>query len=142
MWPPCWNFLVKTLKHFCCVSGNEEKILSLPKNFFVRIFVWTSTTNFWQACRNHACKSTKDLFRSKSEKHSNAQFSKRTSFSFISLLQKLKKKLHLGTQNLVVTTLHENSCQNKFWKPFARIPEMMKILGAFPSKFFLPKTFA
>ena len=76
---------------FCWSSGNEEKLISLPKNFFVKNFVWTCTTIFWQACRNHACKSTKDLFRSKSENDSNAKFSKRSIFSFISLLQKLKK---------------------------------------------------
>ena len=91
MWPPCRNILVKILKTFCCSSGNEEKLISLPKNFFLKNFVWTCTTNFWQACRNHACKSTKDLFRSKSENDSNAKFSKRSNFSFISLLQKLKK---------------------------------------------------
>ena len=113
---------------FCWISGNEEKLKSLPKNFICKIFVWTCTTIFWQACRNHACKSTKDVFRSKSENDSNAQFSKRSIFSFISLLQKIKKKFHLGTQNAVVTTLPENSCQNsenrllefrKWWKIWA-----------------------
>ena len=92
MWPPCRKFLVKTPKNFCWISGNEEKLINLPKILFVKIkFVWTCTTNFWQASRNRACKSTKDLFRSKSENDSNAKFSKRSIFSFISLLQKLKK---------------------------------------------------
>ena len=139
MWPPCRIFLVKTLKKFCWISGNEEKILSLPKNFFVRIFVWTYATNFWQACRNHACKSTEHLFRSKSENDSNAKISKRSNFSFISLLQKLKK----------TSSGHaECGCDypaqkflSKFWKPFARTPEIKKNLGAFPTKLFLPKTF-
>ena len=128
MWPPCRNFLVKSLKSFCWISRNEEKLKSLPKNLFVKVFVWTCTTNFWQACRNHACKSTKDVFRSKSENDSNAKFSKRSIFSFISLLQKLEKKLNLGTQNAVVTTLTKKSCQNfenrllefrKWWKNWA-----------------------
>ena len=91
MWPPCRKFLVKTPKKFCWISGNEEKLISLPKILFVKIFVWTCTTNFWQASRNRACKSTKDLFRSKSKNDSNAKFSKRSNFSFTSLLQKLKK---------------------------------------------------
>ena len=55
------------------------------------MFVWTCTKRFWQDCRNHACKRTKHLFRSKSEKDSNAKFSKRSNFSFISLLQEMKK---------------------------------------------------
>ena len=66
-----------------------------PKNlFFLKMFVWTCTKRFWQDCRNHACKSTKDLFRSKSENDRNAKFSKRSLFSFISLLQKLKKNFN------------------------------------------------
>ena len=109
---PAEIFSLKLWKNFCWISGIEEKIVSLPENFFVKIFVWTCTTNFWQACRSHACKSTKDFFRSKSENDSSAKFSKRSIFSFISLLQKIKKKLHLGTQNAVVTTLPEKSCQN------------------------------
>ena len=58
------------------------------------MFVWTCTKRFWQDCLNHACKSTKDLFRSKSENDRNAKFSKRSLFSFISLLQKLKKNFN------------------------------------------------
>ena len=116
----CLKVVVTTLpkfsrqysEKFCCISGNDEKLLSLPKNFICKNFVWTCTTIFWQACRNHACKSTKDVFRSKSDNDSNAQFSKRSIFSFISLLQKIKKNLHLGTQNAVVTTLPQNSCEN------------------------------
>ena len=80
LWPPCRKFLVKTLKKFCWISGNEEKLISLPKNWFVKIFVWTCTTNFWQACRNRACKSTKGLFGSKFENNSNAKFSKKKNF--------------------------------------------------------------
>ena len=51
LWPPCRNFLVKTLKFFCWISRNEEKLISLPKKLFLKIFVWTCTTNIWQACR-------------------------------------------------------------------------------------------
>ena len=61
------------------------KINKPSKKFICKIFVWTCTTIFWQACRNHACKSAKDLFRSKSENDSNAKFSKRSIFpSFLS----------------------------------------------------------
>ena len=133
MWPPCRKFLVKILKNFCWISRNEEKIISVPKNLFVKIFIWTCTTNFWQACRNHACKSTKDLFRSKSENHSDAKFSKERKFSFISLFQKLKK-IHLGTQNAVVTTLPKVFL-SKFWKFFAGSPEIMKIWWGFQKNY-------
>ena len=90
LWPPCRKFLVKTLKKFCWISGNEEKLISLPKNWFVKIFVWTCTTNFWQACRNRACKSTKGLFGSKFENNSNAKFSKKKQIFLDSPLKKLK----------------------------------------------------
>ena len=116
----CIKVVVTTLPKF--LRQNSEKVLldfgkwgkinKPSKKFIWKIFVWTCTTIFWQACRNHACKSTKDVFRSKSENDSNAQFSNRSIFSFISLLQKIKKKFHLGTQNAIVTTLPENSCQN------------------------------
>ena len=142
-----YNAVVTTLpkfsrqnsEKFCCISGNEEKLLSLPKNFICKNFVWTCTTIFWQACRNHACKSTKDVFRSKSDNDSNAQFSKRSIFSFISLLQKFKKTssghAESGCDHLARKFLLE------FWKHFARIPEMMKSLCAFPTKLFLANTF-
>ena len=119
LWPPCRKFLVKTLKKFCWISGNEEKLISLPKNWFVKTFVWTCTTNFWQACRNDACKSTKDLFGSKLENNSNAKFSKKN-FSFILSFKKIKN-LHLDTQNPVVTTLPKNFA-SKLSKLFARNP--------------------
>ena len=139
MWPPCRNFLVKTLKNFCWVSGNEEKLMGFPKIFFVENFVWTCTTIFWRACRNHACKSTKDLFCSKSENDSNAKFSKRSIFSFISLLQKFKKTSSGHAECGCDYSARKFS--SKFWKPFARIPEMMKILGASTTKLSLPKKF-
>ena len=95
----CIKVVVTTLPKFS--RQNSEKFLldfrkwgkinKPSKKFIWKIFVWTCTTIFWQACRNHACKSTKDVFRSKSENDSNAQFSNRSIFSFISLLQKIKK---------------------------------------------------
>ena len=72
LWPPCRNFLVKTLKFFCWISRNEEKLISLPKKLFLKIFVWTCTTNFWQACRK-------------------AFFFEKSKLSFSSFLQKNKK---------------------------------------------------
>ena len=56
------KFSRQILKNFCWISRNEEKLIRLSKNFFVKNFVWTCATIFWQACRNHAFKSTKDLF--------------------------------------------------------------------------------
>ena len=133
------KFSRQNSENFLLVFRKWGKIKSLPKKLFVKIFVWTCTTNFWQACRNHACKSTKDLFCSKSENDSNAKFSKRSIFSFISLLQKLKKTssghAECGFDHPARKFL------SKFSKPFARIPEVMKSLCAFPTKLFLPKTF-
>ena len=92
LWQPCQKFFVKTPNTLCSNSGNDGKKSNFPKNlFFLKMFVWTCTKRFWQDCRNHACKSTKHLFRSKSENDSNAKFSKRSNFSFISLLQEMKK---------------------------------------------------
>ena len=41
LWQPCRNFLVKTLKTFCCNSRNYENLTSSPKNLLVKMFVWT-----------------------------------------------------------------------------------------------------
>ena len=132
----CIKVVVTTLPKFC--RQNSEKFLldfrkwgkynKPSKKFICKNLRLNMSTNFWQACRNHACKSTKDLFRSKSENDSNANFSKRSIFSFISLLQKLKKNTSSGHA--------ECGCDHparkilsEFWKPFARIPEMMNNLG-------------
>ena len=98
----CIKVVVTTLPKLS--RQNSENLLlelrkwwkkNFPKNLFLlKIIVWTCTKRFWQDCRNHACKSTKDLFRSKSENDRNAKFSKRSLFSFISLLQKLKKNFN------------------------------------------------
>ena len=143
----CIKVVVTTLPKFS--RQNSEKFLldfrkwgkinKPSKKFICKIFVWTCTTNFWQACRNHACKSTKDLYRSKSEKIINEKFSKISIFPSFLSFKKLKK----------TSTGHaECGCDHparkflsKFWEPFARSPEMMKILCAFPTKLFLPKTF-
>ena len=95
----CIKVVVTTLPKFS--RQNSEKFLldfrkwgkinKPSKKFICKIFVWTCTTNFWQACRNHACKSTKDLFRSKSENDSNAKFSKRSIFPSFLSFKKLKK---------------------------------------------------
>ena len=92
-------------KIFYWISGNEEKLISLPKNFFLKIFAWTCTTNFWQAWVTMPAKVPK-IFFSQSPKRIAMQFcSKKVVISFSSFLQKNKKKLHLDTQNPVVTTL-------------------------------------
>ena len=61
------------------------------KNFLCKNLRLNMYHDFWTSLRNHACKSTKDLILSKSENDNNAKFSKRSNFSFISLLQKIKK---------------------------------------------------
>ena len=131
------KFSRQNSEKFCWISGNEEKLISLPKNFICKNFVWTCTTIFWQACRNHACKSTKDVFRSKSENDSNAQFSKRNVFSSISLLQKIKKNIIWARRM-------------RLWPPYPKV--LVKILKTVcsnsgsdekfgPTKLFLPETF-
>ena len=137
MWPPCRNFLVETLKNFCWISGNEEKLISLPKNLFVKSSSEHVQRFVWQTCRNHACKSTKDVFRSKSENDSNGQFSKRNIFSSISLLQKIKKSIIWARRM-------------RLWPPYPK--SLVKILKTVcsnsgndkkfgPTKLFLPETF-
>ena len=129
------------------LSSNSERFLldfrkwgkynKPSKKFFCKYLRLNMSTNFWQACRNHACKSTKDLFRSKSENDSKANFSKRSIFSFISLLQKLKKNFIWARRM-------------RLWPPCPKI--LVKILKTVcsnsgndktfgPTKLFLPETF-
>ena len=139
LWPPCRKFLVKTLKFFCWISRNEEKLISLPKKLFLKIFVWTCTTNFWQACRNNAAKNTENLFVSKSQKDSNAIFFEKTNFSFSSFLQKIKKS---SSRHAESSCDHRvKNLSSKISKLFARIPDRMKNLCAFQTKLFLSKMF-
>ena len=49
----------QTSDNFCSESGNEEKMINFPKNFFVKLFVWTCTITIWQACRTVVAKNTK-----------------------------------------------------------------------------------
>ena len=107
------------------------------RKYLCNIFVWTCTTNFWRACRNHACKSTKDLFRSKSENDSNAKFSKRSIFSFTSLLQKIKKTssghAECGCDHRAQKFL------SKIWKFFCSNSGIDEKVVRFPSKVVSPK---
>ena len=48
-------------ENFCSKWGNDEKLISFPKNLFVKMFVLTCTRNFWQACRNFVAKIRKTL---------------------------------------------------------------------------------
>ena len=111
------------------------------KNFLCKNLRLNMYHDFLASLRNHACKSTKDLFLSKSQKDSKAiLFDESNSLLQFIPWKKWKKNLHLDTQNPVVTTLSKKFL-SKFWKHFARIPEIMKSLCAFPTKLFLPKTF-
>ena len=69
---------------------------AFKKNLFVKSFIWTRTTKFSWACRNHACKSTQDLFHSKFENDSNATFSKKKTIFPSFLLSKNEKKSASG----------------------------------------------
>ena len=60
LWPPCRNFLHKTLKTFCWNSENDEKLKRFPWNLLVKKFIWTCTKKFWQTCRNIVGKNTKN----------------------------------------------------------------------------------
>ena len=56
---PVKKFLVKTLKTVCSNSGNDEKIVRLPKKNSRQNVRLTCTMKFWQAQRNFVPKNTK-----------------------------------------------------------------------------------
>ena len=56
---PVKKFLVKTLKTVCSNSGNDEKIVRLPKKISPQNVRLTCTMKFWQARRNFVPKNTK-----------------------------------------------------------------------------------
>ena len=60
LWPPCRNFLDKTLKTVCWNSENDEKLIRFPGNLLVKLFIWTCTIKFRQACRKIVRKNTKN----------------------------------------------------------------------------------
>ena len=60
LWPPCRNFFDKTLKTFCWNSENDEKLIRFPGNLLVKLFIWTCTMKFRQACRKIVGKNTKN----------------------------------------------------------------------------------
>ena len=60
LWPPCRNFLEKTLKTFCWNSENDEKLIEFPGNLLVKMFVWTCTMKFRHACRKIVGKNAKN----------------------------------------------------------------------------------
>ena len=108
---PCRNFLVKTLKNFCWISGNEEKLISLPKNLFVKSSSEHLQRFFDKPAVTMPAKVLKMFFAQSLKMIAMRNFQKEVFFpSFLSF--KKQKEFHLGTQNAVVTTLPENSCQN------------------------------
>ena len=60
LWPPCRNYLDKTLQTFCWNSENDEKLIRFPGNLLVNLFIWTCTMKFRQACREILGKNTKN----------------------------------------------------------------------------------
>ena len=60
LWPPCRNYLDKTLQTFCWNSENDEKLIRFPWNLLVNLFIWTCTMKFRQACRENLGKNTKN----------------------------------------------------------------------------------
>ena len=108
----------------------SDELSKKPTGRNVRLNMYKEVTKFRQACRNHAAKITENLFLSKSQKDSNAIFFEKSNSSFS---PSFKKNFHPDTQNPVATTL-SRSFSSKLWKPFARIPEMMKKLCAFQKK--------
>ena len=114
LWPHCRKrrFFVKILKSFWWNSRNCENLMRFPKKLFVKMFVWTSITKFWQACLNHAAK-TRSIFFSQSPKRIAMQFcSKKVILSFSSFLQK-NKKISIWTRRIQLwPPCQKNSRQN------------------------------
>ena len=133
LWQPCRNFLVKTLKTFCCNSRNYENLTSSPKNLLVKMFVWTCIRKLRSLDKPAVTMPPKlrKIFFSQSPKRIAMQFFSKKVI-LLSVLPS-KKNFHPDTQNPVATTLSRNF-SSKLWKPFARIPEMMKKLCAFQKK--------
>ena len=91
LWPHCRKFYVKILKNFCWNSRNCENLMRFPKKLFVKVFVWTGITKFWQACLNHAAKIRRIFFSQSPKRIAMQFFSEKVILSFSSFLQKIKK---------------------------------------------------
>ena len=95
LWPPCRNFLIKTLRNFCWNSGNDQKLMKFPRNLFVKLFIWTCAMKFWQACRNIVGKNTKNT----------PKFHERWRYVFLNKIVFLIKNDSLKMENAILTTL-------------------------------------
>ena len=98
LWPPCQNFLVKTLKTFCPNSGNDEKLIKIPRNLFVKTFIRTCTMKFRQACRNFVAKKFKNF----------PELQKCWIYKLLNKLIFFIKNVSLATENAILTTLAKN----------------------------------
>ena len=102
LWPPCQNFLVKTLKNFCGNSGNDEKLIRIPRNLFVKTFIWTCTMKFRQAWRNFVAKNLKNF----------PELQKRWIYKLLNKLIFFTKNDSLATENAILTTLAKTFSEN------------------------------
>ena len=145
----CVKALVTTLPKFS--RQNSDKCLlnfwkwgknNKPcKNFLCKNLRLNMYHDFLTSLRNHACKSTKDLFLSKSQKDSKAiLFDESNSLLQFIPWKKWKKKSSSGHA--------ESSCDHSVKKILVRLLETFcsnsgnnENLCAFPKKLFLPKTF-
>ena len=130
----CIKVVVTTLPKFS--RENTEKILlnfwnwgkniKPSKKFLCKNLRLNMYNEFLASLRNHASKKTKDHYLSKSQKDSNAILFEESN----SLLQFIpsKKKSSSGHAESSCDHLSKNFL-SKFWKPFARVPEMIINLG-------------
>ena len=95
------NFL-SNFKKFCSKSGNEEKMISFPKNLFVKLFVCTCTMEICQACRNIVGKNTKN----------NGKNQRRWIYFFWTKVFFSIKNDSLATENAFLTTLAKSPPTN------------------------------
>ena len=89
------NFPRQTSENIWSTSGTEEKMISFPKNLFVKLFVWTCTMKFWQACRIVVAKNTKKI----------PELQKSWSYNFFNKTLFSTKNDSLATENAFFTTL-------------------------------------
>ena len=114
------------------------KKIGLPENFFVISSSEHVQRIFDEPAVTMPAKVLK-IFFAQSLKMIAMRIFKKKFFSFTSLLQKIKKT---SSGHAECDCDHRaRKFPSKIWKPFVRIPELMKKLCPSPTKLFLPKTF-
>ena len=69
LWPPCRNFLHKTLKNFCWNSENDEKLIRFPWKLLVKFFIWHAQRNFDKPAETLSARIRKTLPNSTWDEH-------------------------------------------------------------------------